>query len=149
MDELRSIIINRVSSQSSEEIRFRNQTRGEEELSLEEKRAIVTNVLDKCPARFLFRFGLTLQHSDLQYFQQFDDEEVRYHVRSLEERLNAEKLRIVTKNRRFAAMPRLERTGYFDDLEMQKRDPLLYEELVEKYLTDDEKIGLQKARELR
>ncbi|OQV12396.1 hypothetical protein BV898_13349 [Hypsibius exemplaris] len=150
MSDLRNRIIDRVSSKSSDEIRFKSQARGEPDLMPSEKRKIVTDVLDKSPAQFLFRFGLTLLPSDLPYFEQFrGDFEVCYHIRNLEELLNADKLRTLTKNRRFAAVPRLEKSGYFDDLEMQKRDPLLYEELVEKYMTNEEKRALQNARELR
>jgi uncharacterized protein YqfB (UPF0267 family) len=150
MEELKRSIIDRVASKSSEEVRFKSQARGDPQLNFEEKEKILTELLDRSPAQFLFRFGLALHLSELEYFRHFqDDFEVGYHIRSLEERLNAERFRIITRNRRFAAVARLENSGYFDDLEMQKRDPLLYEELVEKYMTEDEKLALQKAQDLR
>lgn len=150
MEELREVIIDRVATRSSEEIRFKNQMRGEPELTFEEKRHIVQDLLMKSPSQFLARFGLALQPQDLDYFSHMpEDDDVAYHVRNLEERLDAERLRLLTKNRRYAALSRLETSGYFDEVEMQKRDPLLYEELVEKYLTDSEKAELEKAQRLR
>ncbi|XP_055346064.1 coiled-coil domain-containing protein 97-like [Paramacrobiotus metropolitanus] len=141
------VLIDRVANCASTDIRFKNQSRDEPELSLDDKRQIVADLLTKSPAQFLFRFGPALEPPDLVYFEQFSvDPAVQIHLHDLREHFDTKHQKLLTKNRRFAALPRLQAAGYFDEAEMQKRDPLLYEELVEKYLNPEEKRAREKAR---
>lgn len=150
MTDLREILIDRIAMKSSDEIHFKNQNRGEPEFGLDEKRQIVADLLTKSPSQFLYRFGLALTISDMNYFHQFENDcDVVYYIHHLGERLNIEHTKILIKNRRYTAIARLETYGYFDDLEMQRRDPLLYEEYVEKYLSDSEKSERLRAQNFR
>jgi len=46
---------------------------------------------------------------------------------------------------RFEAMRRLENCGeYFSDEEMKKRDPMLYEEMIGQFLTDEETVNMSR-----
>lgn len=47
---------------------------------------------------------------------------------------------MICKNRRYQAMLELLKGDYFSDNEMRNREPLLWEQLVGQYLSDEEKL---------
>lgn len=48
--------------------------------------------------------------------------------------------RITVKNRRYGAMQRLRKSGdYFSEKEMERRNPLLYDHLIGKHMTAEER----------
>ena len=142
-------IIDKVASLSSDNVRFKNQARDEPTLTYDEKVETLSKLLNT-PSNFLFRFGMYLDFADLEYFDQFSsDLDVAYHLRDLRNQLNSDKMRVVVRNRRFASLDTLTSSGYFDGDLMRQRDPLLFEELVEKYMTTDEKLEMQRRKELR
>ncbi|GAU88437.1 hypothetical protein RvY_01137 [Ramazzottius varieornatus] len=142
-------MLNRVASLSSDDVRFRNQARDEPELTYVEKMDIVSKVLHT-PSNFLFRFGPYLNSADLEHFEQFSgDPDVAHQLQDLRKQLNSDRMRTLIRNRRFASIDSLTTAGYFDESEMQRRDPLLYEELVEKHMTPEEKLEVQRLRDIR
>jgi hypothetical protein len=91
------------------------------------------------------RFGKFLQSSDLQFFQEVPDNEdqecdyeVQFYLKEIAHRCAHSGT--IVKNRRFAAMQELEAGGeYFSEQSMKFRNPLLYEQMIGQYLTDEEK----------
>lgn len=137
-DGIRQEMLNRVSRSNGY---FKHQQLSEPDLTVSEKRSIATNLLDERPSTFLERYGKFLAKSDLAYFERFrGDYATDFHLEQVEKRLakaNAESTRV--KNRRYEAMRRLVARGeYFSDDEMKKRDPMLYGEMVGRYLDEDE-----------
>ena len=51
------------------------------------------------------------------------------------------KFRITVRNRRYAAMQELRHSGtYFSEKEMERRDPLLYDQLIGRHQTEEERM---------
>ncbi|XP_022090963.1 coiled-coil domain-containing protein 97-like isoform X2 [Acanthaster planci] len=125
---------------------IKSQQRGEEDLSPKEKISILTELLDHKPAIFLERFHGFLREEDLDIFQDLvGDYEIDFYLNEVSKRLNARKLLTGVRNRRYEALKQLEREGtYFEDKAMKDRDPLMFEEYVGQYMTDEERKGLLK-----
>ena len=137
----REQILSHVSNYS--EIFSRSQQRDDPELSDVEKRKIAATLLDSSPSNFLARFGKVLEPSHLPYFHKFKSiPEVTFYLQQLEERTNLSET--VVKNRRFHAMNEMIKQGeYFSMSEMRKRNPILFHQLVEKYMSPEEKKNLE------
>ncbi|XP_057371931.1 coiled-coil domain-containing protein 97-like [Daphnia carinata] len=127
----------------SEEVFQRIQHRDEPTLSIQQKKEIVTSLLNSSPSNFLVRFGKFLETSHLNYFHQYHDSyEVSYYLQQLNKESKAQEMSV--KNRRFHAMNELIKEGkYFSMNEMRKRNPILFHELIEKYMTSEEKRSLE------
>ena len=119
---------------------FRHQQRGEPDLTFDEKREIATKLLDRKPAIFLSRFGKHISSEDLAYFEPLrHDYVIDFHAKEIEKLHNDKKNRTVVRNRRYEAMKKLLEAGeYFGDDAMKHRDPLLYEQMVGQYRTEEE-----------
>lgn len=123
---------------------FKSQQRGEPDLTLNEKRCIASDILDTSPGRFLSRFWSFLLPSHLPFFASLtgDDYEVKFYIEKLEKKFNCPPSKALVKNRRLEAMRRLAHgSEYFTDEEMKKRNPLLYEQLVRKYMSSEERMA--------
>ncbi|XP_018336256.1 coiled-coil domain-containing protein 97 [Agrilus planipennis] len=119
---------------------LKNQQRDESELSFEEKADIIQNIYKKGAITFLTRFGKYLKSDHLNFFIKFenDSEEVKNLLHTFHKANDKRTKR--TRNRRFAALKHMvENDSYFSETEMMKRNPLLYEQLVGRYLTNEEK----------
>lgn len=135
-------ILNRVASSSAH---FVSQQLGEPDLTFLQKKEIALNILDKKPELFLYRFGKFMMKEDLEYFNQYKDNnyEVNYYMTQLEKTLDETKNKVKIKNRRYEALQRLMKRGeYFSDSEMKKRNPLMFEQMIGKYMTEEEKEKL-------
>ena len=136
----RSAMLDRVAKSDAH---FRHQQRGEPDLTFDEKREIATELLDRKPAIFLSRFGKHISSEDLDYFQPLrNDYVIDFHTKEIEKLHNDKKNRTVVRNRRYEAMKKLLEGGeYFGDDAMKHRDPLMYEQMVGQYRTEDEVAG--------
>uniref|UniRef100_A0A131XHE4 Putative vacuolar protein n=1 Tax=Hyalomma excavatum TaxID=257692 RepID=A0A131XHE4_9ACAR len=129
---------------------FKHQQRGEPDLSYEEKREIAEKTLDGNVPLFLQRYARFLYKEDASYFEALRrvDYEVDFHVREIERRSRRDRSRelsVQTKNRRYEALERLKTAGeYFSDKEMRRRNPLLFEQMIGRYMTEKEKQDLDK-----
>ncbi|ESO87685.1 hypothetical protein LOTGIDRAFT_179232 [Lottia gigantea] len=125
---------------SESEAHFKSQQRGEPDLTIQEKYDIACEKLLKNPANFLSQFGQFIQQEHLIYFTQFEGQyEIDFHVREIHKQFNKSICAKTVNNRRYSAMQKLMEDGeYFSEEEMKYRDPLLYEEMIGQYLTDDE-----------
>lgn len=124
----------------NDEIIFKNQQRGEADLTREQKFEIAVEIFDKNKVTFLSRFGRHLTREQLNYFKTFENEEVDIILKDLLREHSVKAHHLLVRNRRYEAMNRLKDEGsYFSEIEMMKRNPLLYEQLVGQYMTEDEK----------
>ncbi|XP_075225481.1 uncharacterized protein LOC142326721 [Lycorma delicatula] len=126
----------------SKEAHFKSQQIGEPELLDSEKRVIAESVLNHNKGTFLARFGSFLLEEHLDYFTDCSEEEryeVDFYLKTLHAAHNKSIGKVKVRNRRFEALKKLVSEGsYFSEYEMKKRNPLLYEQLVGRFLTEEE-----------
>ena len=126
----------------------KSQQRDEPELTEEHKVTILREILTEKPATFLMRFGKYLAKEDLQYFDHSaeHDYELDFRLKELRTLFDSSKNKVNVRNRRYECLRRLmSDSDYFSDESMRKRSPLLYEQYVGKYLTEEEKMERDKA----
>ena len=121
-----------------------SQQRGDPELTVDEKIAVLKDVFVRRPGDFLMRFGRYLRRDHLACFKSIrQDYEVDFRAREVELLLDRDKNRMRIRNRRFEYLQQQMSHGdYFCDREMRKRNPLLYEQYVGQYLTEQERKEL-------
>lgn len=125
---------------NNDEIIFKNQQRDEADLTQEEKFQIAANIFDRNKVTFLTRFGKYLNTDQLKFFRDFDNEDVNIILQDLLNDQSERSHHLLIRNRRYEALNRLKQDStYFSEIEMMKRNPLLYEQLVGQYLSEDEK----------
>uniref|UniRef100_A0A182Y073 DUF2052 domain-containing protein n=1 Tax=Anopheles stephensi TaxID=30069 RepID=A0A182Y073_ANOST len=127
---------------------YKSQQINDPELTASEKKTILRDVLNKSHCTFLSRFGCFMRDEHLQYFEQDEqtlayspDEryEIDHHLERIRKLRNGGRA-IEVRNRRYAALQRMCDDGtYFSETEMMQRDPLLYDQLVGQYMTEQEK----------
>lgn len=129
---------------NDESIIFKLQQRHESDLTVEEKIQIASDLYQKNKLSFLVRFGKYLNPLHLDHFKKIlneseDSFEIQMILNDLQ-RNTSKTHNIDVKNRRYEALQQLIReNSYFSEVEMMKRNPLLYEQLVGQYLTEEEK----------
>lgn len=133
-------------SNYSGDLFFKNQQRGEPEITTEEKKEITTSLLESNPSNFLARFGKVLKPNHLSYFHQYKNTyEVEFYLKQLEQNLKPSNAAI--KNQRYHTMNKLIKEGqYFSMSEMRKRNPVHFHHLIEKYLTQEERRELEQEQ---
>lgn len=137
LDELKDALINHISNDNR--AFFKHQQKDEDDLNVDEKKVILTDILTTSHSKFLARFGMVLKKEHLKYFEsQNCDEFVTEQIKQLKFNLDHE--RTLIKNRRYAAMIKLiDDDEYFSDIEMERRNPVLYNELVGKFISPAER----------
>ncbi|KAG5863168.1 hypothetical protein JTB14_031593 [Gonioctena quinquepunctata] len=130
---------------SNEDICFKNQQRWEADLTTHEKFEIALKIFRENKLNFLMKFGKYLKHEQLGYFEQFkenvepDSAEIKVVLCELYENVSINASGSKIKNRRYEALKQMvQEDSYFSELEMMKRNPLLYEQLIGQYLTSEE-----------
>ncbi|XP_026810252.1 coiled-coil domain-containing protein 97 isoform X1 [Rhopalosiphum maidis] len=120
---------------------FISQQMDQSEFSLEERRKIAEDIINDSHSKFLYVFGDYLLEDHLEYFKSRnnDNYEIHFHLHRLSRLINSKK--IISKNRRYQAMLELLKGDYFSDNEMRNREPLLWEQLVGQYLSEEEKFN--------
>ena len=119
-----------------------SQQMDEPDLSENEKRNILQSLMSNNPVNFLTRFGKFLTDDHLNYFlNKYDTSyEINHYVKKFKHLLNDRRKHVQIRNRRFEAMQRMEASGkYFTLSEMEKRDPVLYHQMIGQYLSEEEK----------
>lgn len=122
---------------------FESQQMGDPDLTTRQKRHIATELFKKSKCTFLSRFGLFLTADHLLYFENNRDGdryETDFILRQIR-RFNIDQKRSTDiRNRRYKAMKKLiSENVYFTESEMMSREPLLYEQLVGRYLSEKER----------
>lgn len=122
---------------------FRSQQIDDPDITDTERRTISEELLQQSHKKFLFRFGSHIKEEHLTFFENqrysSDDEyEIKYLVTQIRTKLK-NRVRDV-RNRRYMALQKmLDTTTYFSEKEMMSREPLLYEQLIGRYMTDGER----------
>lgn len=133
---------------ANSDVIFKSQQRGESEPNENEKTQIAVNIFNENKLNFLMKFGRFLNSEQLQFFNQFADskngpgnfEEIEIFLNDLKRNFDKNGRQLEIKNRRYEALQEMiKENSYFSEIEMMKRHPLLYEQLVGQYLTDEEK----------
>ncbi|CAJ1075961.1 coiled-coil domain-containing protein 97 isoform X2 [Xyrichtys novacula] len=118
----------------------RSQQIGEAELSLQERREELLQQYRSRPLVFLERYHACLKPQNLQAFTHVSsDPRAQHYSKVIQRRAAACTNRTRVRNQRYGALRALQREGqYFSEEQMRIREPLLYEQYIGQYLTDEE-----------
>jgi hypothetical protein len=135
--DLLSHMIDRVAKSDAH---FKHQQRGDPDLTYEEKSDIARRLYNDKPDQFLARFGKHFLEAHLQLFKHLEsDYAVSFYITEVKRILDSKRTQTNVKNRRYQAMLKMTIEGtYFSDEEMKERDPLLYEQMVGQFITEEE-----------
>ncbi|XP_057651288.1 coiled-coil domain-containing protein 97 [Diorhabda carinulata] len=123
---------------------FKSQQKWEKDLTVEEKIEIGLELFKNNKLQFLTKFGKYLKYSQLQYFRKVTEYDPNFQdidivLNNLLGASQENSHNVIIKNRRYQAMVKMiQETSYFSEIEMMKRNPLLYNQLIGQYLTSDE-----------
>lgn len=161
MEALKESLLNHISLNGAAFCKY--QQRNEEELSVQQRKILAENLLNKSMTMFLNRFGNFIEKDHFKYFDSlvYDDKEKEDMIKGSKKKIDLIKFKFqililaqiknlihamdhqqtIVRNRRYAAMLKMvkERNSYFSEDEMIRRDPALFEEIVGQYLTIAEK----------
>ena len=123
---------------------FRHQQKDEADLTLAEKSKIAGELLSSKPGTFLARFGKFLTEDQLEYFEGLEtggDYELQFYLKQARQsqcRFISQK---TVKNRRYSALRNMleNHDEYFSQEAMKARNPLLHEQMVGRFLTQEER----------
>ncbi|XP_047019151.1 coiled-coil domain-containing protein 97 [Helicoverpa zea] len=123
-------------------ISFKNAHVDELEVRTSEKIKMACDIYKKSPTDFLLQFGKYLAPHHIGYFENMQstaDVSFRECIKQLKT-YHSDKSRYKrVRNRRYNALQKLQNeTDYFCEKQMMYRNPLLYEQLVGQYLSDEE-----------
>ncbi|KAL5008179.1 hypothetical protein ScPMuIL_013760 [Solemya velum] len=136
-DSRKHQMLNRIAKSDAH---FKHQQRGEPDLTYQEKYHIAEDILGQKASLFLSRFGKNLQVEDLEYFEKNSDSyEVNFYLREIMKQKDSLFCKNRIKNRRYEALKQMISEGtYFSEEEMKYRDPFLYEQMIGKYMKEEE-----------
>lgn len=132
---------------ASSEAVVKSQQRSEPELTVDKKVDILQEMFEKKPTSFLMRFGRYLAREDLRNFEHLrGDYEIDFRLNEVKNIIDSKKTKTGIRNRRYECLQRLMKdSDYFSEENMRKRSPLLYEEYIGQYLTEEEKLDRDRA----
>ncbi|XP_074552603.1 coiled-coil domain-containing protein 97 [Halichoeres trimaculatus] len=118
----------------------KSQQIGDSELSLKERREELQQQYRSKPLVFLERYHACLKPQDLSAFAHVSsDPRAQHYSKVIQRRAAGCTNRTRVRNQRYAALRVLQREGqYFSEEQMRMREPLMYEQYIGQYLTDEE-----------
>ncbi|XP_056609293.1 coiled-coil domain-containing protein 97 [Triplophysa dalaica] len=118
----------------------KSQQLGEPDLTLEERKKVLMNQYRSKPLVFLERYQAHLKPEHTEAFSHLSgDCRVQYYCREIQKRTSSTTVRTRIRNHRYAALRALQKEGqYFSEEQMRVRDPLLYEQYIGQYLSEEE-----------
>lgn len=126
-------------------ISFKNAHVAEAEVKTTEKIQLASELYKESPTNFLIQFGKYMAPHHVDYFfnlpiaNDAEGEQFKKLVKELQSYHSVDSCRKRVRNRRYKALQKMqEESDYFSDKEMMFRNPLLYEQLVGQYLSDEE-----------
>ena len=134
-----------IKTVSASEGFFRHQQKDEADLTVEQKSRIASDLLATKPAIFLARFGRFLTEDQLEYFDGLEDTGGNYELQFYLKQARQAQCRFISqktiKNRRYSALRNMLETSdeYFSNEAMKARNPLLHEQMVGRFLTEEER----------
>ncbi|KJH49650.1 hypothetical protein DICVIV_04196 [Dictyocaulus viviparus] len=120
---------------------YRHQQNGEPDLSVDDKRTILQDLLISNKALFLQRYGKYMNNDDCVLFRNESDPMITYMISQIEMRKSDVQNQ---KTRRFLMLQKLKEKGkYFSDEKMREREPYLYDVMVGKFVEEKDRINLR------
>ncbi|XP_053545076.1 coiled-coil domain-containing protein 97 isoform X2 [Bombina bombina] len=134
---------------SGSSVPVRSQQKGDPEFSQEQKMSILLDLYESKPLVFLERFSKVLREEHLGCFSHLSgDYTADYYCKEIRKASLKRVDRTRVRNKRYAALQQLITAGeYFSDEQMRERDPLMYEQYVGQYQSEEE-IMSKNSREL-
>ncbi|XP_018523248.1 coiled-coil domain-containing protein 97 [Lates calcarifer] len=120
----------------------KSQQIGDAELTLEQRREELLHQYRNKPLVFLERYHACLKPQHLSAFDHVSsDPRAQHYSKVIQTRSAGCTNRTRVRNQRYAALRALQREGqYFSEEQMRIREPLLYEQYIGQYLTDEEML---------
>ncbi|XP_066494771.1 coiled-coil domain-containing protein 97 [Tiliqua scincoides] len=118
----------------------KSQQKDEPDFTPAEKLAILRDLYRAKPLVFLERFRMALREEHLPCFRHLSGSyEADFYCAEVRRASLGKTRHTRVRNKRYAALQQLIRGGeYFSDEQMRSRDPLLYEQYIGQYLSDEE-----------
>ncbi|XP_026106185.1 coiled-coil domain-containing protein 97 isoform X2 [Carassius auratus] len=118
----------------------KSQQLGEPDLTLEEKKELLMDQYRSKPLVFLERYQAHLKPEHMEAFSQLSSDcRAQYYCKEIQRRASSTADHKRVRNHRYAALCALQKEGqYFSEEQMRVRDPLLYEQYIGQYLSEDE-----------
>lgn len=118
----------------------KSQQLGEPDLTLEEKKELLMDQYRSKPLVFLERYQAHLKPEHMAAFSQLSSDcRAQYYCKEIQRRASSTADHKRVRNHRYAALCALQKEGqYFSEEQMRVRDPLLYEQYIGQYLSEDE-----------
>ncbi|XP_042299533.1 coiled-coil domain-containing protein 97-like isoform X2 [Sceloporus undulatus] len=126
----------------------RSQQKDEPDFTPTQKLAILRELYHAKPLVFLERFRTALHEEHLPCFHHLSGSyEADFYCAEVRRAGLGKTRRTRVRNKRYAALQQLIRGGeYFSDEQMRSRDPLLYEQYIGQYLSDEEMQALGSSK---
>ncbi|XP_030646551.1 coiled-coil domain-containing protein 97 [Chanos chanos] len=125
----------------------KSQQLGEPDLTMEERREILMTQYKTKPLVFLERYQTHLKPEHLGAFSHLStDCRAQHYCKEVQKRASSQINSTRVRNHRYGALRALQREGqYFSEEQMRFREPLLYEQYIGQYLSEEE--ILQRSQE--
>ncbi|KAL6457159.1 hypothetical protein MHYP_G00341220 [Metynnis hypsauchen] len=118
----------------------KSQQLGEPDLTVEEKKEVLMEQYKAKPLVFLERYHVYMKPEHLEAFSHLSSDcRAQYYCTEVQKRASSSANRTRVRNHRYAALRALQREGqYFSEEQMRFREPLLYEQYIGQYLSEEE-----------
>ncbi|XP_069765254.1 coiled-coil domain-containing protein 97 [Narcine bancroftii] len=122
---------------------IKSQQKDEPDLRHDQKLSIVKELFYCKPVVFLERFHKIIKEEHLICFSHLaGNYEVAFYCNEVRKSSMKKSARTNVRNKRYAALQQLIKDGeYFSDEQMRTRDPLLYEQYIRQYMTEEELLA--------
>ncbi|XP_062387191.1 coiled-coil domain-containing protein 97 [Sardina pilchardus] len=118
----------------------KSQQIGDPDLTLEERGQILLELYEAKPLVFLERYQAYLKPEHLDAFSHVSgDFRAQHYFKEVQRRAGSQTNKTNVRNHRYAALRALQKEGqYFSEEQMRIREPLLYEQYIGQYLSEEE-----------
>ncbi|XP_039543776.1 coiled-coil domain-containing protein 97 isoform X2 [Pimephales promelas] len=125
----------------------KSQQLGEPDLTLEERKMLLMDQYKSKPLVFLERYQAHLKPEHMDAFSYLSSDcRVQYYCKEIQRRASGTADRTRIRNHRYAALRALQKEGqYFSEEQMRVRDPLLYEQYIGQYLSEEDILQRSEA----
>ncbi|XP_067831045.1 coiled-coil domain-containing protein 97 [Heptranchias perlo] len=128
---------------ASSKAQIKSQQKDEPDLMYDQKLDIIRDLFWCKPVVFLERFHKIIKEEHLVCFNHLaGNYEVTFYCNEIRKSSMKKTARTNVRNKRYAALQQLIKDGeYFSDEQMRTRDPLLYEQYIRQYMTEEELLA--------
>ncbi|XP_076865266.1 coiled-coil domain-containing protein 97 [Brachyhypopomus gauderio] len=118
----------------------KSQQIGDPDLTLEEKKEVLMEQYKTKPLVFLERYHAHLKPEHLESFSHLSSDcRAQHYCKEVRKRTSSSSNRTRVRNQRYAALRALQKEGeYFSEEQMRMREPLLYEQYIGQYLSEED-----------